>query len=337
MKATPFRAALLALTLLGGSLAGVSHVTLATAAEVSVGTLTLAGGFTRATLPNAPVGGGFLTITNSGTEPDRLIAATSPAAGEVQIHEMKMEGDVMKMAELPDGLVIPAGETVTLAPGGFHLMFMQLKQGFVEGTKIAVTLTFEKAGTVDVELDVGGIAAKAPAHDMGHDMGHDATHGEMSHETMSHDTMSPDAMGAMADPSAHDAHQHHGAAMAVDTAGMSDEEAIGAMQKAMFDTPDSPLTMGPIAVSGEYAVSDWAQGDTGGRALLRKTETGWAIHLCSGAALKDAGKLVEMGVPEAAAQDIAQKLAAAEAAVAPDLLAQFSAFDGVMMVNEHLM
>ena len=168
MKTHPIRAAFLAMTLLGTSLAGLGTASLALAAEVTAGSLTITGGFSRATLPNAPVGGGFLTITNTGSEDDRLISATSPVAGEVQIHEMKMEGDVMKMAQLPDGLPIPAGQTVTLQPGGFHLMFMQLKQALVEGTKLPVTLTFEKAGTVEVELDIEGIAATAPAHQMNH-------------------------------------------------------------------------------------------------------------------------------------------------------------------------
>jgi copper(I)-binding protein len=118
--------------------------------------------FTRATLPNAPVGGGFLTIENEGPEADRLISASSPAAAEVQIHEMAMEGDVMKMRQLADGLELPAGQTVVLAPGGFHLMFMGLKQAFVEGETVAVTLTFEKAGSVEVLLPVEAAAADAP-------------------------------------------------------------------------------------------------------------------------------------------------------------------------------
>lgn len=128
-----------------------------------IGDIELSGGFMRATLPNAPVGGGYITITNKGAEPDRLVSATSPVAGEVQLHEMKMEGDVMKMTELPDGIPVPAGETVTLAPGGLHLMFMQLKAPLVEGKKVPVTLTFEKAGTVEVELDVQAVGAAAPA------------------------------------------------------------------------------------------------------------------------------------------------------------------------------
>jgi copper(I)-binding protein len=119
--------------------------------------------FTRATLPNAPVGGGFLTIENTGAEPDRLISATSAVAAETQIHEMAMDGDVMKMRQLVDGLEIPAGETVVLAPGGYHIMFMGLKQAFVEGETIAVTLTFEKAGAVELLLTVQSAAADAPA------------------------------------------------------------------------------------------------------------------------------------------------------------------------------
>ena len=118
--------------------------------------------FTRATLPNAPVGGGFLTIENTGTEADRLVSVTSTVAGATQIHEMAMQGDVMKMRELTDGLEIPAGETVVLAPGGFHIMFMGLKQAFVEGETVAVTLTFEKAGAVEVRLPVQAPAADAP-------------------------------------------------------------------------------------------------------------------------------------------------------------------------------
>ena len=127
---------------------------------VTLGALELSGAFTRATLPNAPVGGGFLSITNTGTEGDTLVSASSPAAGQVQLHEMKMEGEVMKMQELAGGIPVPAGETVTLAPGGLHLMFMQLKAPFVEGESVPVTLTFEKAGTVEIMLSVGSPAAR---------------------------------------------------------------------------------------------------------------------------------------------------------------------------------
>jgi copper(I)-binding protein len=133
---------------------------------VTLGALEISGAFSRATLPNAPVGAGYLTITNTGTADDTLVSATSPVAGVTQIHEMKMEGDVMKMNEVEGGLVIPAGQSVTLEPGGFHIMFMELKQAFVEGSMVPVTLTFANAGTVEVELMVGPINADEPSHDM---------------------------------------------------------------------------------------------------------------------------------------------------------------------------
>jgi copper(I)-binding protein len=133
---------------------------------VTLGALEISGAFSRATLPNAPVGAGYLTITNRGTADDTLVSATSPVAGVTQIHEMKMEGDVMKMNEVEGGLVIPAGQSLTLEPGGFHIMFMELKQAFVEGSMVPVTLTFANAGTVEVELMVGPINADEPSHDM---------------------------------------------------------------------------------------------------------------------------------------------------------------------------
>lgn len=124
-----------------------------------VGDLELSGAFTRAMPPAAPAGGGFLVIENHGDADDRLIAANSPASGLVQIHEMVIENDVMKMGEVEGGLVIPAGETVTLAPGGYHLMFMQIIEPFVEGEMVPVTLTFEQAGDVDIMLPVAPIGS----------------------------------------------------------------------------------------------------------------------------------------------------------------------------------
>jgi Uncharacterized protein conserved in bacteria len=135
---------------------------------IHLGNINISLPFTRATLPNAPVAGGFLTIENTGTESDRLISLASEIADETQIHEMAMQGDVMKMRPLTEGLEIPAGETVVLAPGGFHIMFMGLKQTLVEGETITVTLTFEKAGTVDVVLPIEAAAADAPTAEHAH-------------------------------------------------------------------------------------------------------------------------------------------------------------------------
>lgn len=129
-----------------------------------VGELTLSAPFSRATLPNAPVAVGFLTIANGGAEDDRLLSASSEVAGETQIHEMVVFDDVMRMRPLPGGLPIPAGGTVELAPGGFHLMLMDLRRPLVEGTTVEVTLTFERAGRVVVPLAVGATDAEAATH-----------------------------------------------------------------------------------------------------------------------------------------------------------------------------
>lgn len=144
------------------TLPDMSAMTADPLAPVTAGDIEITTAFARATLPNAPVAGGYLTITNNGKADDRLVSATSPAAGKVELHEMSMQGDVMKMAALPDGIPVPAGETVTLSPGGMHIMFMQLQHPFVEGETVPVTLTFEKAGAVTVELSIAGIGADAP-------------------------------------------------------------------------------------------------------------------------------------------------------------------------------
>ncbi len=135
--------------------------------EVNVGPLKLSDGFAHATLPNQPVAGGFVTITNTGEAADTLIAAQSNLAGVMQIHEMAMQDDTMIMRELEGGLVVPAGETVTLEPGGLHLMFMQLNGPLVDGEDVIVTVTFEDAGDVELTLPV-----RKKMHG-GHGMSHD--------------------------------------------------------------------------------------------------------------------------------------------------------------------
>jgi copper(I)-binding protein len=140
----------------GGNMAPASA-----AAEVTVGDLVLSHGFSRATRPGAPVGGGFLTITNKGREADTLVGASSPAAGHMEVHEMAMQDGVMKMRELEGGLPIPAGETVVLKPGGYHIMFMALKQPLVEGKTVEVTLKFARAGDVTLPLAIGAPDAES--------------------------------------------------------------------------------------------------------------------------------------------------------------------------------
>jgi copper(I)-binding protein len=135
-------------------------------APVKVGDLEISGAFARATLPNAPVGGGYFTVTNKGTAPDRLVSVTSSAAASVTLHTMGMEGNVMKMRDLPNGIDVPAGVTVKLTPSGLHMMFEHLNGPFVQGKTVPVTLSFEKAGSVTIDLNVLGIAASAPMSGM---------------------------------------------------------------------------------------------------------------------------------------------------------------------------
>ena len=136
----------------------------AAAHDIKLGQLRIANPWTRATAPTARSGGGFLTITNTGATADRLIAARSPASQKVEIHEMKMDGSVMRMRELEKGLEIPPGATVVLKPGGYHIMFMELKAPLQKDTKVPVTLVFEKAGSIDLELKVEAMGAHGSGH-----------------------------------------------------------------------------------------------------------------------------------------------------------------------------
>ncbi|MGO6994938.1 copper chaperone PCu(A)C [Rhizobium leguminosarum] len=121
---------------------------------VKAGELEVSGGFAKAMLPGQPVGGGFFTVKNNGQTDDRLVSVSSPAAGEVQIHEMVTKDNVMRMRQLKDGIAIAAGETVKLKPGNLHLMFQKVKTPFKQGDTVPVTLIFEKAGKVDLVLQV---------------------------------------------------------------------------------------------------------------------------------------------------------------------------------------
>jgi len=120
----------------------------------TAGDVSVSSAWARAMLPGQSTGGGYMTIRNEGQEPDALLSVSSPVAGKVEIHSMEMKDDVMVMRPLEDGLEIPAGGSVTLEPGGLHLMFMQVETPFAEGAEVPVTLEFEKAGRVEVVLPV---------------------------------------------------------------------------------------------------------------------------------------------------------------------------------------
>lgn len=163
-------AAMAALTLATPAFAhaGVSHDGCPGGQTFTSGDISVSAAFSRATLPGAKSAGGFMVISNGGTTPDRLIGASTEGAQLSQIHEMKMEGDMMKMGELPDGLDIPAGGSVTLAPGGLHVMMMGLIQPLKSNECLALTLQFEKAGAVPVMLSIGKPDADAAPAGMEH-------------------------------------------------------------------------------------------------------------------------------------------------------------------------
>ena len=116
----------------------------------------------RATPAGAKVAGGYVTLRNTGTEPDRLTGASIPRAGRSEIHSMTTEGGVMKMAPVEGGLTLAPGAEVALKPGGYHLMFLDLKDGLKAGETVSGTLTFERAGTVPVSFTVAPIGAQGP-------------------------------------------------------------------------------------------------------------------------------------------------------------------------------
>lgn len=122
--------------------------------QASAGDIGITGGWLRAMLPGQPVGGGYLTIANTGKDADRLVAVSTTAAGKSEIHEMSMNDGVMKMRPVEGGIEIPAGQTVELKQGGLHLMFMQVAKPFAEGDTVTVTLEFEKAGKIEIVLPV---------------------------------------------------------------------------------------------------------------------------------------------------------------------------------------
>ncbi len=141
------------------------------AEDVKAGDLVITQAWSRATPNGAKIAGGYLTIENKGTAPDRLVGGSGAIAGKLEIHEMAMDSGVMKMRPLDKGLAIEPGKTVKLAPGGYHLMMFDLKGQLKQGDKVPVTLEFEKAGKVSVSLDVQGVGAQAPGGEhSGHKM-----------------------------------------------------------------------------------------------------------------------------------------------------------------------
>lgn len=127
--------------------------------------------YARASTPTAKSGAAFMVLMNTSDQDDRLIGAKSDVAARVELHTHREIADgVMKMMEVEEGFVIPAGGSHMLARGGDHVMFMGLNEPFTDGDTVAVTLVFEHAGEVAVEIPVD--LNRKPTHGGGHGAGH---------------------------------------------------------------------------------------------------------------------------------------------------------------------
>lgn len=154
------------------------HMQPSYAHDFKIGELEIDHPWSRATPNGAKVAGGYLTITNHGKSGDKLISATGEVARKTEIHEMKVDDKgIMTMRPLNDGLLIPAEGKVELKPGSYHLMFMDLRHGIKEGETFKGSLTFEKAGTVNVEYTVDAMGGTTKVE-------HD--HGKTDHKTDDH-------------------------------------------------------------------------------------------------------------------------------------------------------
>ncbi len=114
----------------------------------------------RATAPQQKVGGAYVTLISPAD--DWLVGVSTPIAGRAEVHEMRMDGNVMRMREVEGGLALPAGKVVALAPGGYHIMLMNLKQPLVAGQVIPIQLQFRTAPPLDLRVQVAPVGASAP-------------------------------------------------------------------------------------------------------------------------------------------------------------------------------
>ncbi len=119
--------------------------------------------WSRATPPGAKIGVGFLRLKNAGAAAERVVGASSPVAGRVEMHVTTRDGDVMKMRQV-ESFEIPAGGSFELKPGGAHLMLMGLRRPLAKGERVPLTLKLESSGALQVELTVEPLGARQPAH-----------------------------------------------------------------------------------------------------------------------------------------------------------------------------
>lgn len=247
-----------------------------------------------------PSGAAYFQITNHAQEADRLVSASSPDVGMVMIMTNAAdENGVMKMIDLPEGIAVEGETSHDLAPGGDHVMLMHLKHDVKDGDTVSVTLVFEHAGEVTLTVPVMKDRKEAPGD------------GPTDFDVASGEKHS-----------------------AVQTGGMSttDQGAIIATMKAMFDKPEAPLTVDPVVVMGDSALASWAQGDMAGRALLARKDGAWTVVLCAGPELRGADFLAQHGV--AGAEHLSSMFNAAEDGLGAEAVARFSTFAEVVMISD---
>lgn len=136
------------------------------ASEFRLGAVQIEHPWARATIGAGRVGVAYMHLKNTGGQGDRLIGAKTPVAEHASLHTHRMTGDIMRMRPV-DAIPIPAGGTAMLKPGGLHIMMMRMTRRLKQGEKFPLTLTFERAGTITVEVTVKSATAKS-AKDMHH-------------------------------------------------------------------------------------------------------------------------------------------------------------------------
>jgi periplasmic copper chaperone A len=249
-----------------------------------------------APISTAKSAAGYMAISNEGATEDTLIGVEVDFAAKAMLHTTEFGANgVARMMHVP-ALTIPAEDTVVLEPGGYHIMLMGLNKPLNLGDMLPATLIFEHAGRVPFEFMV------------------DPADGSVDHSTMDHSAMTaPQTSASIGD----------------------DLAAIEGLLKAQFDTPDAPLTVAPITLSGDAAIAGWQQDGRAGRAFLRRDAQGWFIELCAGASLLLPATLQSMGLGRADATDLLTRVQAAEAALGPETTAAFDTFSGTLLIGRN--
>lgn len=153
----------------------VLAATLSTAAFAGDMAFKVTDSYARSASVNAKTGAAFITLMNMTDADDRLIGVASPAAKRVELHTHLENDGVMRMVHVEEGFPVAAGEMIEMQRGGNHVMFMGLNGGFEQGEMVPVTLTFEKAGDMEVMVPVD--LERKPEHGAGHGAGHGTGHG----------------------------------------------------------------------------------------------------------------------------------------------------------------